>query len=57
MRPPVKYTFISPDGKKYQGENIRKFAAEHGLCQANMYHVHAGERRHYKGWTAPVVGT
>ena len=51
-RPPAEFAFKSPDGKVYRGKNIRRFAAQHGLDQANMYHVHAGERNHHKGWTA-----
>jgi len=47
---PVEFTFISPDGKIYAGENIRDFARRHGLNAANMAHVHLGERSHHKGW-------
>jgi hypothetical protein len=52
MRPPVEYHFIAPDGKEYRGSNVRQFARKHGLDEANMQHVHLGERRHHKGWRA-----
>lgn len=47
---PVRYAFISPEGKVYRGLNIRDFARRHGLDAANMQHVHLGERNHHKGW-------
>ena len=52
MREPSEYAFISPDGQIYKGKNIRRFAVEHGLDQANMQHVHCGDRVHHKGWRA-----
>jgi len=57
VRAPAPYVFISPDGKVYRGENIRRFAAEHGLDPANMHHVALGERLHHKGWTWGEHGT
>lgn len=56
MRQPAKYIFISPSGVVHKGENIRRFAKDHGLDQANMHHVHSGERPHYKGWKALLGG-
>ena len=52
MRPPEYYVFISPDGERHEGFNIRQFARQHGLDAANMQHVHLGERNHHKGWTS-----
>ena len=52
MRQPAKYIFISPTGVIHRGENIRRFAAQQGLDQANMFHVWYGERKSHKGWKA-----
>lgn len=52
MRPPAKFCFISPDGTVFKGENVREFAAKHGLDPANMQHVHSGDRSHHKRWRA-----
>lgn len=49
---PAEFAFVSPDGAVHRGTNIREFARAKGLDAANMYHVHAGERRQHKGWTA-----
>lgn len=50
-RPPATFAFRAPDGTIHRGENIRRFAREHGLDQACMQHVHSGDRIHHKGWT------
>ena len=55
MRQREYYVFISPDGKRYEGYGIRLFAETHKLDQANMHHVHTGERSHHKGWTSEIV--
>jgi hypothetical protein len=52
MNPPVKYAFIDPEGTIHRGENVRRFAAKHGLDAGGMHKVHMGDKTSYKGWVA-----
>lgn len=44
------YTIISPDGKSYSTNNLRKFCRDFDLTNSSMYRVANGKSKKYKGW-------
>ncbi len=49
---PVEFSLIDPEGVVHRGENVRRFAAKHGLDPSGINKVHAGDKPQYRGWTA-----
>ncbi len=43
---------ITPEGDEIAVENMKAFAAEHGLMADKLYAVARGARNHHKGWRA-----
>lgn len=44
------YVVISPDGREWEIEGLRKFCREHNLSNGAICEVSQGKRKHYKGW-------
>jgi hypothetical protein len=45
-----KYSFISPDGKLFEGTNVSQFCREQNLSNSMMCRVLNGKRKQHKGW-------
>ncbi len=47
----ISWSFISPNGVKYQTIELGVFAKHHGLSRSGLGMVSRGKRKHHKGWT------
>lgn len=47
----VNYSFLSPDGVRYEGTNISEFCRKMGLKKSTMTGLHDGYVKIAKGWT------
>jgi hypothetical protein len=47
----INFRVISPEGKVYEGKNLKQFCADHCLDVGNMWRVVAGWCFSHLGWT------
>jgi group I intron endonuclease len=47
---PIKFKFISPDGKLHEGENMSVFAKAHNLTPQGLTGLRSGREKSHKGW-------